>query len=72
MLPKIETIRRWIESQGLAVDLEVDGGVKLDNIGRAAAAGANVFVAGSSVFQPPSLDRKPQIDALRQAARAAG
>jgi ribulose-phosphate 3-epimerase len=71
MWPKIEKIRLWIEGQGLAVDLEVDGGVTLDNIGRAAAAGANVFVAGTSVFQPPSLDRKPQIDALRQAARAA-
>ena len=71
MLPKIEKIRLWIESQGLTVDLEVDGGVTLDNIGRAAAAGADVFVAGTSVFQPPSLDRKPQIDALRKAARAA-
>ena len=71
MLPKIEQIRLLIENRGLAVDIEVDGGVKLDNIGRAAAAGANVFVAGSSVFQPPSLDRKPLIDSLRQAARAA-
>ena len=71
MLPKIEKIRLWIETRGLAIDIEVDGGVKLDNIGRAAAAGANVFVAGSSVFGPPSLDRKPQIDSLRQASRAA-
>ena len=71
MLPKIEKIRHWIETRGLIVDLEVDGGVKLENIGRAAAAGANIFVAGSSVFGSPSLDRKPQIDSLRQAARAA-
>ena len=71
MLPKIETIRGWIDDSGLPIDLEVDGGVKVDNIGQAAAAGANVFVAGTSVFQPPSLDRKPRIDALRQAAQAA-
>ncbi len=71
MLPKIERIRGWIEARGLAVDLEVDGGIKEENVGRAAAAGANVFVAGTSVFEPPSLDRKPRIDALRQAARAA-
>jgi ribulose-phosphate 3-epimerase len=68
MLPKIEKIRGWIEKDGLAIDLEVDGGVTTSNIGRAAAAGANVFVAGSSVFNPPSLDRKEKIDALRHAA----
>jgi len=70
MLPKIEKIRGWIEKRGLDIDLEVDGGVTADNIGRAAAAGANVFVAGTSVFKPASLDRKPAIDELRRAARA--
>ncbi len=68
MLPKIETIRGWIEASGLAIDLQVDGGVTIDNIGQAASAGANIFVAGSSVFKPPSLDRKDKIDALRNAA----
>lgn len=68
MLPKIATIRSWIDDSGLSIDLEVDGGVTVDNIGSAAAAGANVFVAGSSVFKPPSLDRKEKIDALRNAA----
>ncbi|NCP78301.1 MAG: ribulose-phosphate 3-epimerase, partial [Desulfuromonadales bacterium] len=49
-LPKIEQLRRRIDQRGLAIELEVDGGVKLDNIGRIAAAGAHVFVAGSAVF----------------------
>ncbi len=68
MLLKIETIRGWIESRGLAIDLEVDGGVTKDNIGRAASAGANVFVAGTSVFA--ENDRKLAIETLRAAARA--
>ena len=67
MLPKIEKIRGWIESRGLAIDLEVDGGVTKDNIGRAASAGANVFVAGTSVFGED--DRKLAIEALRTAGR---
>jgi len=49
-LPKIEQLRRRIDQRGLEIELEVDGGVKLDNIGRIAAAGAHVFVAGSAVF----------------------
>ena len=49
-LPKIEMLRKMIDARGLHVELEVDGGVKLDNIGRIAAAGADVFVAGSAVF----------------------
>jgi ribulose-phosphate 3-epimerase len=67
MLPKIEKIRGWIESRGLAIDLEVDGGVTKENIGRAASAGANVFVAGTSVFGED--DRKLAIEALRTAGR---
>lgn len=49
-LPKIEVLRREIDRRGLAVELEVDGGVKTDNIGLIAGAGADVFVAGSAVF----------------------
>ena len=49
-LPKIEALRKMIDSRGLKTELEVDGGVKLDNIGRIASAGADVFVAGSAVF----------------------
>jgi ribulose-phosphate 3-epimerase len=68
MLPKIEKIRGWIEKRGLAIDLEVDGGVTKANIGRAASAGANVFVAGTSVFGED--DRKLAIEGLRKAGRA--
>jgi ribulose-phosphate 3-epimerase len=67
MLPKIEKIRGWIEQRGLTIDLEVDGGVTKDNIGRAASAGANVFVAGTSVFG--EKDREGAIEALRIAGR---
>jgi ribulose-phosphate 3-epimerase len=69
MLPKIEKIRGWIERRGLAIDLEVDGGVTRDNIGRCASAGANVFVAGTAVFGEP--DRKQAIEELRDAAEKA-
>ena len=49
-LPKISALRRRIETLGLPIELEVDGGVKVDNIEQIAAAGADVFVAGSAVF----------------------
>ncbi|MCK4621407.1 MAG: ribulose-phosphate 3-epimerase [Desulfuromonadales bacterium] len=49
-LPKIAELRRQIEALGLPIELEVDGGVKVDNIEEIAAAGADVFVAGSAVF----------------------
>jgi ribulose-phosphate 3-epimerase len=66
-LPKIETLRRWIDERELDVDLEVDGGVGPETIARAARAGANVFVAGTAVFGAP--DRAAAIAALRRAAR---
>lgn len=49
-LPKIAELRRRIDLLGLPIELEVDGGVKVDNIEQIAAAGADVFVAGSAVF----------------------
>ncbi|MBF0179241.1 MAG: ribulose-phosphate 3-epimerase [Magnetococcales bacterium] len=52
-LHKIKTIRRMIHERGLQVALEVDGGIKPDNIREAAQAGADVFVAGSAVFSQP-------------------
>ena len=54
MLGKIETLRRWIDDAGLQVDLEVDGGIDPSTIGRAARAGANVFVAGTAVYGAPN------------------
>ena len=52
-LAKIAELRQRIEERGLQVEIEVDGGVKADNIGSMAAAGADVFVAGSAVFSTP-------------------
>jgi ribulose-phosphate 3-epimerase len=49
-LRKIERVRRLIESSGRAIHLEVDGGIKADNIRAAADAGADTFVAGSAIF----------------------
>ena len=50
VLPKITEVRRRIKESGREVWLEVDGGVKIDNIGEIARAGADTFVAGSAVF----------------------
>jgi len=49
-LPKIAAVRDVIDRSGRAIRLEVDGGVKVANIGRIAAAGADTFVAGSAIF----------------------
>lgn len=48
---KVTEIRRMAETQGLDIDIEVDGGINLDNVETAIAAGANVIVAGSAVFR---------------------
>jgi len=50
-LEKIEAARKFVESHGLSTDIEVDGGIGPENISRVRDAGANVFVAGSSVFK---------------------
>jgi len=65
-LAKVETLRGWIRDRGLAVALEVDGGITEDTIGSAARAGANAFVAGTAIFGAPSYPAA--IAALRQAA----
>ncbi len=49
-LPKIHALRAMLDRRGCDAELEVDGGVKIDNIDRIAHAGADVFVAGSAVF----------------------
>ena len=49
-LDKIRRLRRMIDERGLAVDIEVDGGVKLDNVAAVVAAGADVIVSGSGIF----------------------
>ncbi|REK38240.1 MAG: hypothetical protein DWQ20_04030 [Actinobacteria bacterium] len=50
VLGKVEKLRESVEKQGLATDIEIDGGITPDNVGRAAEAGANVFVAGTAIF----------------------
>jgi len=63
MLPKIEQARKIIEKSGRDIRLEVDGGIKVDNIRQVADAGADTFVAGSAIFGKP--DYKSVIDAMR-------
>ena len=62
-LRKIERLRRVIDASGKDIRLEVDGGIKADNIRRVADAGADTFVAGSAIFGQP--DYKSVIDAMR-------
>ena len=52
-ISKLQRLRREIDARHLAVELEVDGGVKLDNVRRVVEAGASVVVAGSAVFEAP-------------------
>lgn len=63
MLPKVRELRAEIERRGLDIDIQVDGGINPETAKAAREAGANVLVAGSSVFK--SCDRKAAIDALR-------
>ncbi|MDR2852022.1 MAG: ribulose-phosphate 3-epimerase [Burkholderiaceae bacterium] len=62
-LRKIEHARKRIEQSGRDIRLEVDGGIKADNIARAASAGADTFVAGSAIFNAP--DYAQAIGAMR-------
>ncbi|MBC5785523.1 ribulose-phosphate 3-epimerase [Ramlibacter sp. USB13] len=68
-LRKIEQARKRIDASGRDIRLEVDGGIKTDNIARVAAAGADTFVAGSAIFGKP--DYKGVIDAMRTQLRGA-
>jgi ribulose-phosphate 3-epimerase len=65
VLPKIEAVRRLIDASGKPIRLEVDGGIKVDNIATVAAAGADTFVAGSAIFG--AKDYAATIAAMRKA-----
>ena len=67
-LRKLERVRKQIDASGRDIRLEVDGGIKTDNIRAAADAGADTFVAGSAIFGQP--DYKAVIEEMR--ARLAG
>jgi ribulose-phosphate 3-epimerase len=68
-LDKIRKLRKMIDERGLAVDIEIDGGVKVDNVAAVCAAGANVIVSGSGVFG--TKDYAQTIAALRSHGEAA-
>jgi ribulose-phosphate 3-epimerase len=68
-LPKLREVRRIIDASGYDIRLEIDGGVKVANIGDIAAAGADTFVAGSAIFG--SDDYAKTIAAMRSAIRSA-
>ncbi len=63
-LDKLREARQIIDDSGFDVRLEIDGGVKIDNIAEIAAAGADTFVAGSAIFNTD--DYRATIDAMRQ------
>jgi len=63
-LRKAEKVRKIIDASGRDIRLEIDGGVKVDNIRRVADAGVDTFVAGSAIFGQPSY--KAVIDAMRE------
>ena len=65
-LDKIRALRQRITQRGLATELQVDGGIKVDNIREVVAAGADVLVAGSAVFN--ANDYAATITALRERA----
>jgi len=69
VLPKIRRTRELIDKHGLDLWLQVDGGISPETIERCAEAGADVFVAGSAVFNADEPDR--MVDQLRAAAAAA-
>ena len=70
-LDKLREARRIIDESGRDIRLEIDGGVKVDNIGEIAAAGADTFVAGSAIFG--AADYQATIDAMRaEIAKAVG
>ena len=67
-LEKLRAVRQRIDRCGREVRLEVDGGIKIDNIGAVAAAGADTFVAGSAIFG--SADYAATVRSMRAAAAA--
>jgi ribulose-phosphate 3-epimerase len=69
-LDKVRRIRRELDRRGLAIDIEIDGGIKLGNIAEAKSAGANVFVSGSGIFGQP--DYTSVVHQMRERAAGAG
>ncbi len=64
VLPKLEQVAKYIQASGKDIDLEIDGGITLDNVRSVKDAGANVIVAGSTIFNV--ADRAKVIKELRE------
>jgi ribulose-phosphate 3-epimerase len=70
VMPKVEEARQEIDNNGLALDLEVDGGIDVATASSAVRAGANVLVAGSAIFvQPRPLDAAKELRAAAYGGR---
>jgi ribulose-phosphate 3-epimerase len=67
VLPKIEQARKIINARGLSMLIEVDGGIKVDNIARVVSAGGEVIVSGSGIFKTPAYG-----ETIRQMREAVG
>jgi ribulose-phosphate 3-epimerase len=67
VLPKIEEVRKLIDQRKLSILVEVDGGIKADNIDRVVRAGAEVIVSGSGIFKTPNYT-----ETIRQMRRVIG
>lgn len=67
MIPKIEELKALIDNRGLNIDIQVDGGIKPNNVDKVVKAGANVIVAGSAIFN--SDDIQATVNLFRENAR---
>ena len=65
-LDKVHALRRYASERGIDLDIEVDGGIKPENVGLATSAGANIIVAGSSIFK--SKKTRTVIQTMKEAA----
>ncbi|MGI2327234.1 ribulose-phosphate 3-epimerase [Planococcus sp. YIM B11945] len=69
VIPKIEQLSRLIKEKGLSVDIEIDGGINEETIVQCAKAGANIFVAGSAIYNKP--DRAYALQSIKRAGEEA-
>lgn len=66
MIPKIEELKELIDSKNLSVDIQVDGGIKPENVDKVVRAGANIIVAGSAIFNSDNI--QTTVDLFRKNA----
>ncbi len=69
VIPKVKQLREMVDKRGLDIEIEVDGGISPDTIGRVSSAGANVFVAGSAIFYTEDYARTIQLMRERMCAK---